>query len=55
MTAHEAEGVTEADCLTVMGWYEKALELAGARNPVLTHPVCRAHGGSVCRYEVSWI
>jgi len=49
-----AEGVTAGDCLTVMGWYERALELTGAKGPRLTHPECVARGGKVCRYGVTW-
>lgn len=49
-----AEGVTAGDCLTVMGWYERALEMTGAKHPRLTHPECVARGGKVCRYAVTW-
>lgn len=49
-----AEGVTYGDCLTVVGWHERALELTGARNPRVTHPVCAARGGTECRYEIRW-
>ena len=49
-----AENVTVGDCLTIMGWHEQALEMVGAKGVKITHPVCRARGGTVCRYEVSW-
>ena len=49
-----ATGVTWGDCLTIMGWHERALELCGATAIKITHPVCRARGGTVCRYELSW-
>ena len=32
----------------------QALEMVGAKNVRITHPVCRARGGTACRYEVSW-
>jgi uncharacterized protein (TIGR02265 family) len=54
ITTYDAEGVTVADCLTIMGWHERALELVGAKQPKISHPICRAKGGSVCRYDVSW-
>jgi len=54
ITTYDASGVTLADCLTVVGWHERALEIVGARHVSITHPICRAKGGSVCRYEVSW-
>lgn len=49
-----AENVTYGDCLTIIGWHEQALEMVGAKSVRITHPVCRARGGTVCRYEVSW-
>ena len=54
MITSGAEGVTVGDCLTVMGWHERALEMVGARNLKITHPICRASKGDVCRYEISW-
>jgi hypothetical protein len=54
IVTHDAEGATIADCLTIMGWHERALEMVGARAIKITHPVCRARGGPHCRYEVSW-
>lgn len=49
-----AETFSAPDCLTVVGWYRKALDLCGARDVRVGHPECRATGGAVCRYEVSW-
>lgn len=49
-----AENVTVGDCLTIIGWHEQALAMVGAKNVKITHPVCKARGGTVCRYEVSW-
>jgi uncharacterized protein (TIGR02265 family) len=54
IVTHDAESVTVADCFTIMGWHERALEMVGARAVKITHPVCRARGGANCRYEVSW-
>lgn len=54
LTTHGAESVTAADCLTVMGWHERALEMVGAKKPVLTHPTCRAEGATTCVYNVAW-
>ena len=49
-----AETVTEADCLTVMGWHERAAELAGGKLVQVTHPACRARGAEHCEYHVRW-
>ena len=49
-----AETVTEPDCLTVMGWHERAVELSGGKAVQVTHPTCRAKGGALCEYHLSW-
>lgn len=54
LTTHDAETFSATDCLTVVGWYRRALELCGAKNVVIREEECRATGGSVCRYRVSW-
>ena len=53
-TTYEAETFSKADCLTVIGWYKRALELCGANNPRVIEDKCRARGDEVCRYRVSW-
>ncbi len=50
----DAETFSAPDCLTVAGWYERALELCGATQPRVRETECRAKGGAVCRYEVGW-
>lgn len=54
ITTYDAETFSFADCLTVIGWYKCALEMCGARDVVMTEDTCRARGGDVCRYLVSW-
>lgn len=54
LITHEAETFSNTDCLTVIGWYRKALELCGARNVRIIEEECRANGADVCRYRVSW-
>ncbi len=54
LTTHDAETFSKTDCLTVIGWYRKALELCGAKNVRITEERCRANGGDVCKYRVSW-
>lgn len=49
-----AENVTETDCLTIIGWHERAIELSGGSAVNITHPVCRARGGPHCEYHLSW-
>ncbi len=54
LTTFEAETFSKPDCLTVIGWYRRALEMCGAKNPRIVEEECRARGGEVCRYRVSW-
>jgi len=54
LTTHDAETFSKADCLTVIGWYKRALEMCGAKNPRIVEDRCRARGDEVCRYRVSW-
>ncbi len=54
ITTHDAETFSAPDCLTVVGWYRKGLEMCGAERVKIVETECRARGGKVCRYEVSW-
>ena len=54
LTTHDAETFSGPDCLTVIGWHRRALEMCGARDVVIVEEECRARGGAVCRYRVKW-
>lgn len=54
LTTHEAETFSAPDCLTVVGWYRRALEMCGAELPRVVEEECRARGGAVCRYRLTW-
>lgn len=54
LTTFDAETFSAPDCLTVIGWYRKALELCGASSVRIAHDECRAQGGAVCRYRFEW-
>lgn len=54
MTTYEAETFSVPDCLTVAGWYRRALELCGAQGVSIVEDECRAKGGEVCRYRIAW-
>jgi hypothetical protein len=47
-------GVDEALCRGFQGYCERALELAGARELILTHVSCRARGATACVYRARW-
>jgi uncharacterized protein (TIGR02265 family) len=55
LTTHDAETFSAPDCLTVIGWHRRALEMCGATNIQIVEEECRARGGAVCRYRVSWL
>jgi hypothetical protein len=54
LVTHDAETFSAPDCLTVVGWYRKALEMCGVPGARVVEEECRAKGGAVCRYRVSW-
>jgi len=54
MTTYDAETFSVPDCLTVVGWYEEALKMCGTKEVNIVEEECRAKGGDVCRYKVSW-
>lgn len=54
LTTRDATTFSAPDCLTVIGWHVRALEMCGAKDVVMTEEECRARGGAVCRYRVRW-
>jgi hypothetical protein len=44
LTTRDAETFSAPDCLTVVGWYRRALEMSGARSPKVVEEECRARG-----------
>jgi hypothetical protein len=54
LTTYDAETFSAPDCLTVIGWYRKALDMCGVPGTRITEEECRARDGSVCRYRVRW-
>lgn len=54
LTTYDAQTFSAPDCLTVVGWYKKALEMCGVSGVMIVEEECRAKGGVVCRYRVRW-
>ncbi len=54
LTTSDAETFSTPDCLTVIGWYRRALELCGVSGVHIEEDECRARGGAVCRYQLRW-
>lgn len=54
LTTHDAEVFSAPDCLTIVGWHRRALEMCGASRVRVVETACRARGADTCRYELSW-
>jgi uncharacterized protein (TIGR02265 family) len=54
LTTHDAEVFSAPDCLTIVGWHRRALEMCGAKAVKVLETECRAKGAEVCRYQLSW-
>lgn len=54
MTTYDAETFSAPDCLSVIGWYKRALEMCGVQGVAIREDECRAKGGAVCRYQIRW-
>jgi len=50
----DAESATVADCLTVVGWHHRAIELCGGRDVQVVEIQCRARGAPHCEYRCEW-
>jgi uncharacterized protein (TIGR02265 family) len=50
----DAKAYSRHDCLTVVGWHEKAIELCGGRRQRVTEPRCRVRGDEHCEYVCEW-
>jgi uncharacterized protein (TIGR02265 family) len=54
LTTFDAPPSTPGDCLTVVGWHQRAIELSGGNNVVVREAKCRSRGDEVCEYQCSW-
>jgi uncharacterized protein (TIGR02265 family) len=54
LTTHGAPVSTPGDCLTVVGWHERAIELSGGKNVQVVETLCRTRGDVVCEYRCAW-
>lgn len=54
LTTYDADTFSTHDCQTVIGWYERALQMCGATGVRIVEVECRATGGAFCQYQVSW-
>lgn len=42
------------NCLTTVGWLERALEISGGRAVRIEELQCRGRGAPHCEFRVSW-
>jgi uncharacterized protein (TIGR02265 family) len=42
------------ECLTAVGWLQRAIELSGGREAQVVETQCRARGAAHCEYRCSW-
>lgn len=54
LRTHESLSFSPSDCLTVVGWYERAIQMCGGRNVRVIESRCRARGDDVCEYSCEW-
>jgi uncharacterized protein (TIGR02265 family) len=54
LKTHEAQNVTSEDCLTVVGWYQKAIEICGGKDVKVRETKCRVDGAPYCEYLCEW-
>lgn len=50
----ESGTFSRADCLTVVGWHERAIQMCGGLNVHVTETHCRVHGAPMCEYVCEW-
>jgi uncharacterized protein (TIGR02265 family) len=54
LTTMDAPPSTPGDCLTVVGWHERAIELSGGKEVQVVETRCRSKGDTVCEYKCTW-
>lgn len=50
----DGEEATAEDCLTAVGWLERAIELSGGREARVVEAQCRSRGAAHCEYRCTW-
>jgi uncharacterized protein (TIGR02265 family) len=49
-----SETYSRQDCLTIVGWHEKAIGMCGGKNPKVRETKCRVRGDELCEYVCEW-
>ena len=54
LRTYDAEDITRTDCLTVVGWHQRAIELCGGKAVRVAENRCRTRGDPHCEYHCGW-
>jgi uncharacterized protein (TIGR02265 family) len=54
LRTYDAESVTRTDCLTVVGWHQRAIEMCAGKAVRVVETRCRARGDPHCEYHCEW-
>lgn len=54
LRTYESLSFASTDCLSVAGWYERAIAMCGGRNARVAETRCRVKGDAVCEYVLEW-
>ena len=54
LRTYDSATYSKHDCLTVVGWHRKALEMCGGKNVRVIETMCRANGADHCEYVCQW-
>jgi len=54
LRTYDAPTFSRHDCLTVVGWHRKAIEMCGGKNAKVVETKCRAAGAKLCEYVCEW-
>jgi hypothetical protein len=54
LRTYDAPTFSRHDCLTVIGWHRKAIEMCGGHEVKVTESQCRAKGAPHCEYVCEW-
>lgn len=54
LRTYDSATYSVTDCLTVVGWHRKAIEMCGGHDVKVVETKCRARGAEVCEYVCEW-
>ncbi len=49
-----SETFSREDCLTIVGWHERAIAMCGGKHPRVSETKCKAKGDECCEYVCEW-